>query len=167
MFIVLFTVQDTCGSEAEGALRLTQRSTHETIGRLEVCFGGYWGSVCGIGATDTIADIACRQLNYATEGTMCNYIILWKKLMFIFVGEVYWESNITYSGRYPIVPTVWTNMVCTDDDETLLDCFRIEYGNAAFQGCDHSYDIFISCACKCGRYGSWTWILFLYIIFML
>ena len=73
-FIVLVAVRETCDSEAEDAIRLTQ-STRETAGRLEVCFDGYWGSVCGIGATDTIADVACRQLNYATGGMMCNYIV--------------------------------------------------------------------------------------------
>ena len=77
MFIVLFAVQETCDSETEGAIRLTQKSSRETIGRLEVCFDGYWGSVCGIGATDTIADIACRQLSYASGGMMCNYNIIY------------------------------------------------------------------------------------------
>ena len=66
------TARDPC-SDPE-AIRLTKYIS-DTFGRLEVCSDGYWGSVCGIGATDAIADVACRQLNHATEGIYMYNII--------------------------------------------------------------------------------------------
>ena len=52
------------------AIRLTSYII-DTFGRLEVCSGGYWGTVCGIGATNAIAKVACRQLNHAAGTYMC------------------------------------------------------------------------------------------------
>ena len=37
-------------------------------GRLEICSDGRWKSVCGIGVNHTIANVVCRQLNYAASG---------------------------------------------------------------------------------------------------
>lgn len=49
-------------------IRLTQFSS-DRIGRLEVCSGDKWGTVCGNGATiSTIATVACRELNHAAKG---------------------------------------------------------------------------------------------------
>ena len=58
---------EPCDSRTE-TIRLTH-SPSDTIGRLEVCSGDKWGTVCGIGATiDTIATVACRELNHAANG---------------------------------------------------------------------------------------------------
>ena len=63
---LLTTVHEVCGDT--DTIRLTQFLTG-TIGRLEVCSGGRWGSVCGKGvADDFIAVVACRQLNHAASG---------------------------------------------------------------------------------------------------
>ena len=50
-----------------GSIRLTGY-VEDYVGRLEVCSGGIWGSVCGIGATDEIAAVACKELNFAASG---------------------------------------------------------------------------------------------------
>lgn len=59
------------------AIRLTQFA-NETMGRLEVCSNGRWGSVCGkgSGATKRIATVACRQLNHAANGILYLLIII-------------------------------------------------------------------------------------------
>ena len=49
------------------AIQLTL-GTSVTIGRLEVCSGGYWKSVCGVGTTNATATVACRQLNHGHQG---------------------------------------------------------------------------------------------------
>ena len=49
-----------------GAIRLTHGASN--TGRLEVCSGGNWGSVCGFEAANDIAEVACRQLNHAAQG---------------------------------------------------------------------------------------------------
>lgn len=55
-----------------GSIRLTQ-FTNDLVGRLEVCSGGRWGSVCGNGATNDIATVACRELGHAASGGWINY----------------------------------------------------------------------------------------------
>ena len=65
MNINLIAVLEPC-SDAN-AIRLTQY-TDDSLGRLEVCSGGIWGSVCGNGATNDIATVACRQLGHADSG---------------------------------------------------------------------------------------------------
>ena len=60
------------------------------------------------------------------------------------------EKNFTnYTGRLRIVPTAWTNVVCDGDESTLSDCYHIHDGDVGYQACDHGYDIYISCICKC------------------
>ena len=61
------TVQESCSEE--GTIRLTKSSV-STAGRLEVCSGGTWGTVCGNTATTAaVAKVACRELDHAAEGS--------------------------------------------------------------------------------------------------
>jgi hypothetical protein len=46
-----------------GAVRLMQGNA--TAGRVEVCVGGLWGTVCSQGWDNVDASVACRQLGYA------------------------------------------------------------------------------------------------------
>lgn len=51
-----------------GDVRLTHFDDMDTIGRLEVCYDGHWGSVCIHNADDLLAEVVCRQLGYAANG---------------------------------------------------------------------------------------------------
>ena len=54
---------ETCSQN--GTIRLKDgQSSRE--GRLEICSGGYWGSVCSAGWTKQNTLVACRQLGYKT-----------------------------------------------------------------------------------------------------
>ena len=65
VIMIKLLVIDPC-NESDG-IRLTQVES-EVIGRLEMCSSGIWGTVCGNGATDDVATVACRELNHAASG---------------------------------------------------------------------------------------------------
>ena len=51
----------------DGAIRLRGRSTSRE-GRVEMCSGGVWGTICDDGWSTTDARVVCRQLGYPTLG---------------------------------------------------------------------------------------------------
>ena len=59
-----------------GAIRLSPLTSNNTdvLGRLEVCYDGYWGSVCDDFATKVTADVACRHLGHR-EGKLCHHVL--------------------------------------------------------------------------------------------
>ena len=84
---IVFTLLNICGQHVyslvallvpqpcneTGAIRLTHQDTlmfyYPISGRLEVCSGGQWGSVCySDKTTDDVAAVACRQLNHVASG---------------------------------------------------------------------------------------------------
>ena len=59
----------------DGSLRLLDGST-PLIGRVEVCVGGSWGTICDEYWDNNDARVACRQLGYSPEGISSNILIL-------------------------------------------------------------------------------------------
>ena len=48
-----------------GELRLSPLFyDNDVLGRLEVCYNGYWGSVCDDSANNMTAIVTCRQLGH-------------------------------------------------------------------------------------------------------
>ena len=52
---------------SNGDIRLAG-STNFLEGRVEVCYDGVWGTVCGTGWSIADASVACRQLGYSSLG---------------------------------------------------------------------------------------------------
>ena len=65
----LFTEQFTECSDTEVRLVGVMMSMNETSGRVEICFGGIWGTVCDDFWDNRDAAVVCRQLGLSPEGT--------------------------------------------------------------------------------------------------
>ena len=73
------TVQATCCISSysgaappectDGEIRLVNGTT-ERNGRVEMCYGGIWGSVCNHFWDDTDASVVCRELGHNSTGNV-------------------------------------------------------------------------------------------------
>ncbi len=106
-----------CEAQEEGALRLQGGQEGFAEGRLEIYHDGQWGTVCEYGFEAVDAQVACRQLGYAT-------------------GTVSYDIS---AGRGPI----WLDEVgCTGEEERLAACAHSGWGVSP---CDHDEDVGVSC----------------------
>lgn len=51
-----------------GAMRLVG-GANELEGRVEICLGGVWGSICDDFWSTQDASVACKQLNFSSQGS--------------------------------------------------------------------------------------------------
>ena len=114
------------------------------MGRLEVCSGVTWGSVCGNGASDSIATVACRQLNHTASGIIDDAFSC-RRLYVLAVGIVLVEND--YDGSLSsFVPITLTQMVCNGNELTISECQS--QGVDGESDCTHEDDLIISCICE-------------------
>ena len=109
----------TIETEAEKAVqvRLVGDSGLKSIGRLEVSYGGVWGTVCNNSFDQHDADVVCQQL-----------------------GFQYANSYGTYgNGSGPI----WlSNVQCNGDESSIVVCRHDGWG---VNNCKHNQDVGITC----------------------
>ncbi len=63
----VFFLIDVAPECTNGAIRLVG-GTSDGMGRVEVCSGEAWGTVCDDSFGDVDAQVACRQLGFSAQG---------------------------------------------------------------------------------------------------
>ena len=70
-----YTDNEPCNKTGDLILRsIVDFIGKEIVGRLEICYDGYWGSICGYQFSDTVAIVACKNLGYAKKGNLYIFV---------------------------------------------------------------------------------------------
>ena len=108
---------DPCS--VEGSARLVG-GTNLAEGRVEVCSGGEWGSVCDSSWGITDAQVVCRQLGFITDGAVAR-------------------SGAYFGEGYG--PIHFSNVQCDGSEDFLQNC-TLSTSNT----CSHGNDAGVTCA---------------------
>uniref|UniRef100_A0A1X7TSS0 SRCR domain-containing protein n=1 Tax=Amphimedon queenslandica TaxID=400682 RepID=A0A1X7TSS0_AMPQE len=109
------------GQCSQGSLRLVNGASYHE-GRLEICYGNSWGTVCDDGWSNANAQVVCRQLGYPTTGAYYR-------------GSAYFGQ-----GTGSIV----LDDVSCDGDETSL-YQQCSHRSPLSHNCGHSEDVGVVC----------------------
>lgn len=74
----MFLLLPTGAQCVEGTVRLIGGGD-ENEGRVEVCLGGGWGTVCDDGWSQEDAAVVCHQLGLPAESTLVQYLLYHSK----------------------------------------------------------------------------------------
>jgi deleted-in-malignant-brain-tumors protein 1 len=111
---------DQVGNCSLGDVRLVDGMS-EYEGRVEICVGGQWGTVCDDSWGQQEALIVCRQLGYSQAG-------------FTFLTDSFFGN-----GTGPIF---LNRTACNGNEADLLDCSHFPYSSSS---CNHGQDSGVIC----------------------
>ena len=101
----------------EGDLRLKGRDGQNLIGgRIEICNGTHWRTVCHSKWDGMDAKVVCRQLGFPEGGKFIFSIYMHHKLI-PYIGEEYFHFG--WEGKGGL-----TNFGCLGNETKLIDCMH-------------------------------------------
>lgn len=121
---------------SNGTIRLAG-SGYATMGRVELCINGEWGTICINSFDDNDATVVCRQLGYSTYGKSIYCTV---KIIKCFEGVVSDISNWDFYDSS--VPIIIFDLNCTGTEDMILSCPYIERGSYT---CSSYYDAAVIC----------------------
>ena len=119
-----------------------------TEGRVEICSGGVWGTVCDDSWDNTDAQVVCNQLGFAQTGLYLHVpvyistIILNVLIFLVYTGAV--ATIYTFPGGTGAIHL--DNLHCTGSESRLIDC---PHNGVGVHNCVHSEDAGVRCIRPC------------------
>lgn len=107
----------------EGDIRLVDGRI-EQEGRIEICYKGVWGAICGHSFTNIDSYIVCKMLNYTAPRGECFLIIIMIDILFLIAPTTFWGNYFGDGGIYPIV---FDYVGCKGWEKNVFDCPRQDY----------------------------------------
>ena len=131
------------GNCDEGAVRLSGGST-PAHGRVEICIGQVWGTVCDDLWGKKDARVVCRQLGYSTIGEPdgdCSKFFIRSLLSGLYTGSLAVNIALFGPGSGPIH---LDDVQCFGFENSLLHCDHITMD----VNCNHDEDAAVACQGK-------------------
>ena len=122
----------------DGEVRLAG-GQNDAEGRVEICVGGIWGSVCDDGWDNGDAAVVCQQLGFQGN-SMCAGVQYSLKLILLLLNPI---DVTAYTNAYfgeGKGPYHLTNVRCYGDEESLLSCSYSRYHH-----CEIDEDAGVTC----------------------
>ena len=124
-------------------MRLVDGNTHSE-GRVEVCIGVRWGTVCDDGWSPFDALVVCRQLGYPAGGKPFQYLILITfSIDVILLTGARALRGTSFTPNFTL-PIVMDNVACDSTEDKLTDC--IHRNASRIRACSHKEDARIRCS---------------------
>jgi len=121
--------------------------TSEHEGRVEVCFGNVWGTVCSKSWDNRDAGVICKQLFNSSFGRQCirpyELCSLYYPLLRVHLGGYAINGSMFGSGNIPIVIQ---NINCIGTEKFLTDCSTATFTTSSTTSlCNNSTVAGIAC----------------------
>ena len=127
-----------------GEVRLVNGAT-ENEGRVEVCYGNVWGTVCDDYWHTVDANVVCHQLGHQPTGKhwiLCHEVAYSELYVVLFTkGATVYYSAYFGQGTGPIFIH---QLTCAGSESSLFQCYWTAYRYN--YRCSHSEDAGVRCA---------------------
>lgn len=133
-----------------GEVRLVDGdSADDNEGRVEICFGGQWGSVCDDLWDYNDAAVVCNQLGFGTIGRLRSIIYDYTQSMVIcfYICD---STDATIARTQSLFgqgtgPVFLDNVNCQGNEGSLIDCNTAGVGRVSSNCIGHSEDASVIC----------------------
>ena len=130
----------------DGDIRLSA-GRNAIEGRVEICSGGTWGTVCDDFWSAIDAQVVCNQLGFANTSksqsqSKCFRLVLTKyHIILCIIGAVAIYAFAAGTG-----PIYLDNVHCIGSESRLIDCL---HNGVGIHNCIHSQDAGVRCLLPC------------------